>query len=223
MTDGVAYGATLPADRLTEIAAQLDAVGEAVQALRGLPAMVETWASAAEREHERAAAREAVIDRLHAENQQLRRGELQALLEPIRNGLFRLYDMARQAAAQCRAAGQAGADLLEAVADEAATILVGVGVERFDAVVGEAYDADRHRPVAVVAVTESHRDGTVAATRTSGFATADRVVRRADVVLARFTAGSSDLAPVGAVGGAGDRDSTNNTDTDGDGGRGEPS
>lgn len=52
--------------------------------------------SVVEREHERATHREAIIDRLHEDNQLLRRGELQALHEPVRNALYRLHDMVKR-------------------------------------------------------------------------------------------------------------------------------
>ncbi len=155
---------------------------------------LDNLAAAIRQEHERAAFRESVIDRLHEENQRLRRGELEALLSPVRNGLFRLHDMARKAAAQVRSNPDSSpssspgstADLLDAVADEAVDILTGVGVERFETVVGEVYDPVRHRPVAAAAAANAVEDNTIAEVRAAGFATADRVIRRADVVVARF-------------------------------------
>ncbi|HZM74301.1 MAG TPA: nucleotide exchange factor GrpE [Candidatus Limnocylindrales bacterium] len=140
------------------------------------------------REHERAAFRESVIDRLHEENQRLRRGELEALLAPVRNGLFRVHDMARKAARQVSSTSDNAAQLLDAVADECVDILTGVGVERFEAVVGERYDPARHRPVASARAEEALQDNTIAQSRTAGFATDQRVIRRADVVVARYEA-----------------------------------
>jgi molecular chaperone GrpE (heat shock protein) len=140
------------------------------------------------REHERAAFRESVIDRLHEENQRLRRGELEALLAPVRNGLFRVHDMARKAARQAAPASRSAAQMLDAVADECVDVLTGVGVERFDAVVGERYDPARHRPVGAVPAEDALQDNTIAHARAAGFATDQRVVRRADVVVARYEA-----------------------------------
>lgn len=162
-----------------EIRAQLDNVCAALEKLIGVT----------EREHERAAFRERVIDDLHAENVRLRRGELDQLLEPVRGGLMRVHDMAFRAAAQSRSSGATdpdrGATLLEAVADEAADALVTVGMERYEAVVGETYDASRHRPVGAVKVAEPSQDNTVIEVRSAGFARPDKVVRRADVVVGR--------------------------------------
>ncbi|KAB2345075.1 nucleotide exchange factor GrpE [Actinomadura rudentiformis] len=137
------------------------------------------------REHERAAHREAVIDRLHEENQRLRRGELQATLEPLRSALYRLHDLARGGSERWAAPEPPkpadAASLLAAVADEVADALARTGVERFTVEPGEAYDATRHRPVAVEPVTDPALAGTVVAVRTDGFEQDGRVVRKAEV------------------------------------------
>ncbi|MFF5263033.1 nucleotide exchange factor GrpE [Actinomadura viridis] len=138
-----------------------------------------------EREHERAAHRERVIDRLHEENQGLRRGELQAVLDPVRTALYRLHDLARREAERWAAPEPPGpahaAALLAAVADEVADALARTGVERFTVEPGEPYDPVRHRPVAVEPVTDPAADGTVVAVRTDGFERDGRVVRKAEV------------------------------------------
>lgn len=137
------------------------------------------------REHERATHREAVIDRLHEENQRLRRGELQATLEPLRSALYRLHDLARGGSERWSAPEPPkpadAASLLAAVADEVADALARTGVERFTVESGEPYDATRHRPVAVEPVTDPALAGTVIAVRTDGFEQDGRVVRKAEV------------------------------------------
>ncbi|MEW2359969.1 nucleotide exchange factor GrpE [Spirillospora sp. NPDC029432] len=138
-----------------------------------------------EREHERAAHRESVIDRLHEENQTLRRGELQSAFEPVRAALYRLHDMARREAARWASPEPPGpehaAALLGAVADEVADALARTGVERFTVAPGEPYDSTRHRPVAVEPVTDPEAAGTVVSVRTHGFERDGRVVRKAEV------------------------------------------
>lgn len=171
-----------------EIVHEVAALRASVESLATIPSRLDAVISSIEKEHERAAFRESVIDRLHAENQQLRRGELEALLEPVRGGLFRVHDMARRAATQCRAADPAGAQLLDAVADEAADVLLNVGVERFDAVPGELFDPARHRQVGVAAADEGVPVGTVTASRAAGFTAGAKVIRKANVVVARHTA-----------------------------------
>ncbi|MFG2005222.1 nucleotide exchange factor GrpE [Spirillospora sp. NPDC048911] len=137
------------------------------------------------REHERAAHREAVIDRLHDDNQRLRRGELQATLEPLRTALYRLHDLARTGsqrwAAPLPPRPADAASLLAAMADEVADALARTGVERFTVEPGEPYDAARHRPVAVEPVTDPALAGAVVAVRTDGFEQDGRVVRKAEV------------------------------------------
>ena len=145
-----------------------------------------------DREHERAAHREAVIDRLHAENQRLRRGELEAMLEPVRTVLYRLHDQARRESArlgEAEAAEAAGAGpLLAAMADEVADALARLGVERFTVEPGQPYDASRHRPVAVAAVDDPLRDGTVTAVQSDGFEQGGRVLRKAAVSVGKLAA-----------------------------------
>jgi molecular chaperone GrpE (heat shock protein) len=155
-------------------------------ALAGLAARLD-------REHERAAHREAVIDRLHEENQRLRRGELQAMLEPVRAALYRLHDQARRESDRLRAPDAAEppdprqtALLLAAVADDVADALARLGVERFTVEPGAPYDASRHRPVAVTAVDDPLRDGTVTGVRSDGFEQSGKVLRKAAVSVGRL-------------------------------------
>ncbi|MBE1537402.1 nucleotide exchange factor GrpE [Actinomadura algeriensis] len=150
---------------------------EVRDALAGLSARLD-------REHERAAHRESVIDRLHEENQRLRRGELQAMLEPVRVALYRVHDQARRLAT----ADESGAaSVLDALADDVADALARLGVERFRAEPGQPYDPSRHRPVAVAAVGPA-RDGTVVEARSDGFEEGGRVLRKAAVSVGRHEA-----------------------------------
>ncbi|MFI0483421.1 nucleotide exchange factor GrpE [Actinomadura sp. 9N215] len=157
-------------------------------ALTGLAARLD-------REHERAAHREAVIDRLHEENQRLRRGELQSMLEPVRAALYRLHDQARRESGRLAAPGLADppdprgtALLLAAVADDVADALARLGVERFTVEPGAPYDAARHRPVAVTPVDDPLRDGTVTGVESDGFEQSGKVLRKAAVSVGRLDA-----------------------------------
>ncbi|MBO2457356.1 nucleotide exchange factor GrpE [Actinomadura violacea] len=159
---------------------------EVRDALAGLTARLD-------RERERAAHREAVIDRLHEENQRLRRGELQAMLEPVRAALYRLHDQARREAGRLAGpdAGEPAdpvrtAGLFAAVADDVADALARLGVERFTAEPGEPYDASRHRPVAVTPVAEPGRDGLVTGVQADGFEQGGKVLRKAAVSVGRL-------------------------------------
>lgn len=156
------------------------------EALAGLAARLD-------REHERAAHREAVIDRLHEENQRLRRGELQGMLEPVRTALYRLHDQARRESGRLGAAGLGDppdpgqtALLLAALADDVADALARLGVERFTVEPGAPYDASRHRPVAVTPVADPLADGTVTAVQSDGFEQSGKVLRKAAVSVGRL-------------------------------------
>ncbi len=123
------------------------------------------------REQERASFREELIDRLHGENQTLRRSEQDTSLEPVRSGLYRLYDLSSREAARWQLAStetgpaqspdqpavqdgplfgvfaeQVGA-LFTAFAEEVLEVLGRIGVEAFEVKAGELYDASMHRPV----------------------------------------------------------------------------
>lgn len=141
--------------------------------------------AAVAREHERAAHREGIIDRLHEENQVLRRGELQQMHEPVRNALFRLYEIVRRAEKE-PPTGDAVAPLLGMIGDELAEALGRTGVERYEVGVGDAFDREVHRPLGTAPVADEKRDGTVVEVNTDGFTRGEQVVRRAQVTVGKF-------------------------------------
>ncbi|GAB3968514.1 hypothetical protein GCM10029978_038090 [Actinoallomurus acanthiterrae] len=140
------------------------------------------------REHERAAHRERVIDRLHEDNQRLRHGELQAALEPVRTALYRLYDLVRREAERETVDSAHTPRLLAAIADELAEVLARTGVERMPVEAGEAFDPARHRPAGTEDVDDTELDGTIAKVQRAGFVRGDRIARRAEVIVARVAA-----------------------------------
>ncbi|GAA0415200.1 hypothetical protein Acor_59370 [Acrocarpospora corrugata] len=145
------------------------------------------------REHERAAHREQIIDRLHAENQDLRRGLLQEALTPVRSGLYRLYDtVTREATRRSAHDGDPVVPLLEAIAEEVAEVLARTGAERLEVAPGDEYDPALHRPVG----TGPGEDGRVAAVVSDGFRLADqdRVLRKAGVVIGKAPDSAQDGA-----------------------------
>lgn len=140
------------------------------------------------REHERAAHRERVIDRLHEENQRLRRGELQAAFEPVRTSLYRLYDLVRRESERETADPAHTPKLLAAIADELAEIIARTGVERMPVDEGDRFDPARHRPAGTHDVDDAELDGTVLTVQRAGFVRGEKVVRRAEVIVARMAA-----------------------------------
>ncbi|GII60071.1 hypothetical protein Skr01_01560 [Sphaerisporangium krabiense] len=170
---GVAAGAeaTEPARQIEELTRQIGALTETLR-----------------RDHERAAHREQVIDRLHAENQQLRHGILQEALAPVRTALYRLHDTATRVAARWRSddppSPEFAGPLLAAMADEVAEVLGRTGAERLSVRPGDAYDPALHRPAGTSAVPAAE-DGTVVEVLSDGFTTGDRVLRKASVIIGR--------------------------------------
>jgi molecular chaperone GrpE (heat shock protein) len=138
------------------------------------------------REHDRATHRERVIDRLHEENQRLRHNELQAAFEPVRTSLYRLYDLVRHESERETADPAHVPKLLAAIADELADIIARTGVERMPVDEGDAFDPARHRPAGTRDVDDAELDGTVVTVQRAGFVRGEKVVRRAEVIVARM-------------------------------------
>ncbi|WP_242906872.1 nucleotide exchange factor GrpE [Actinomadura terrae] len=184
--------------------------GSGAEVAEALAALSAQLSARLDREHERAAHREAVIDRLHEENQRLRRGELEAMLEPARAALYRLHDQARRESRRLSESEDPPdpartAQLLAAVADDVADALARLGVERYTVEPGAPYDPSRHRPVAVTSVAEPARDGTVVTVQSDGFEREGAILRKAAVCVGRLdpaTPGAPSSAAPGAPSGA---------------------
>jgi molecular chaperone GrpE (heat shock protein) len=149
-----------------------------------------------DREHERAAFRESIIDRLHAENQELRRDQLDTALEPVRTLLYRLHATLLRETRRWASGAAPGIEhvppLLSALADDVAETLERTGVEPFAVEVGDRFDPSRHRPREAVEVTDPNLVDAVVEVLTVAFARGDRVVRRADVTVGRAASSPTD-------------------------------
>ena len=122
--------------------------------------------------HRRAAHRELVIDRLHAENQEFRGGLGRIILEPVVADLIRLYDQLSRESRRLESNGQDGR-LMGSFADDVAQILDRCGIEIFSAEPGDPFEPDRHKPLAVVACDDEARHNTVAEVLAAGFTDRD--------------------------------------------------
>ena len=130
---------------------------------------------------ERARHREAVIDRLHAENQELRAGERRSVLDPVITDLIRLHEQLTREAAGLRERGEDRlAALLDSLADDALLALERVGVEPVEARAGDPFQADLHRPLSAVDDPDPDRAHTIARVAAQGFrdAATGRIRRR---------------------------------------------
>ncbi|MGA4539155.1 nucleotide exchange factor GrpE [Uniformispora flossi] len=141
------------------------------------------------------------VERLHDENQLLRRGEADAFFSAARTALIRHHDQLRRQARQAAARGDAGtADLLAGFADDTVDILERVGVETVHAAPGDSFDSARHQPAAVADTADPDAHDTLAEVRTGGFAVAGngRVLKKADVVVARVPPATPEPPPAPA-------------------------
>ena len=120
--------------------------------------------------HERSAHRETVIDRLHAENQELRAGVHRALLDPVVVDLVRLYEALGNEATRAKgtAIGTSPA-MMASFADDVELILNRCGLEQFGAQPGDPYCPGEHKPLAVVPTDDPRKDRTVAEVIAPGF------------------------------------------------------
>lgn len=157
--------------------------------------------------NDRAAHREAVIDRLHQEREELRRGERRLLLEPVVADLIRLHDALTRAAAQTHAAGQAAhAELLRSFADEVEMTLDRCGVETLTAEPGAPHNVGEHSVVGVLPTDVQERNNTIAEVVGLGFRDRDsgRVRRPLRARFHRFEpAGTPDIVTAGGEPAAG--------------------
>jgi molecular chaperone GrpE len=134
---------------------------------RELPALREQIA----RDHERAAAREQIIGRLHDDVQRLRVGERQLVLRPLLSDLQRLrHDMLRtgDGLPEQFSARQA-ADLLRSFAYNLELTLERGGIVVVAPEPGTPFDPAAQRAMGTVAATDPAQDGTVAEVITDGY------------------------------------------------------
>jgi molecular chaperone GrpE len=165
------------------VAARLAVVEEALAAL----------ARRYDAEAERAAARERVIDRQHADIERLRTLERVGAMRPVITDLCRLRnDLLRQAAQlPPDLSAERVATLLESFAVSVEDALLRCGVEALPRDAGAPFDPRRQQVARVVEDGDPEQDGTVAEVVQDGYAEIDggRVVLPARVAVHRAPAG----------------------------------
>jgi molecular chaperone GrpE len=181
----VSRGEDTSVDEGRAVADAATPAGDALSAIGELRVSIAELVSQVARDHDRAQAREGVIDRLHAEVQGLRAGEARSLLRPVVTDLWRLRDdLARQARSvpDSMTRGEV-AVLLESYADSVVLILERCGIVAV-------------RPVGT---TRPDLDGTVAGVVTDGYAEAGtgRPVTPARVTIYRHADGGPPDGPAG--------------------------
>lgn len=137
--------------------------------------------------HERASQRESVIDNMHSELEQLRRGERRSLLRPLVTEVCRLRDdLLRQAdTLPADFDQQRAADLLRSYADSLEFTLEDNGITTFAPEIGEPFQARLHRVASKAPTRDSALVGTIAGVASPGYRDieADAVVASARVVV----------------------------------------
>jgi molecular chaperone GrpE len=131
--------------------------------------------------HRRSAHTESVIDRLHAENQELRDNARRSVFEPVAADLIRLYDSLSQEAERLAGAEAVAAiaKLMMSFAEDVELILDRCGFEPVAAAAGDPFIVSEHAAVAVSTTDDQSLNNTVARVVASGLRDkATGVVRR---------------------------------------------
>jgi molecular chaperone GrpE (heat shock protein) len=128
-----------------------------------------------------------VNDRLHTENERLRRAGAKATLQPSLRELIKLADDWRSRALAIREDTDP-ARLCADVVEDVTMILDRQGIEAFSADEGTEFDRRHHRAVGTTATEDEALDGHVAEVRRPGYRDEERVVRFAEVVVYKVAA-----------------------------------
>jgi molecular chaperone GrpE (heat shock protein) len=134
-----------------------------------------------------------VVDRLHAENQDLRSGQLDRIVDPILRDLVKLAgDFRRRGQTWETGRAEAGpadvAKVCRDVAEDADMILERHGVEALVPEPGTHFDRRDHRAAGVEPTADPALDGTIAETRRPGYRFGARVIQFPEVAVHRFAA-----------------------------------
>ena len=142
--------------------------------------------------------RERVIDRLHGENQSLRRGELHAAMAPLFRDLVALHDDLDRTARHHEASGEGdgAAAGYRSLAQALVDILARYGVECYDAEVGAPYNAREHRAAGTAPTADRTLDRCISAVLRRGFRDSHRIMRPLEAVVMKFQPdGAENQAP----------------------------
>jgi molecular chaperone GrpE len=175
--------------------------GSVLDAIKALNATVDSLSFQMAREHDRARAREAVIDRLHEETQRLRAGETRELLRPVLADLRQLRDdlLGEARSLPETMSSDNAAVLLESYADSVVTILERHGVTPVRPEPLASFDPRRHRAAGVTETSDPKLAGTIAMVLSDGYETADTgaMVAPASVIVYRQAGAARSAVPGG--------------------------
>jgi molecular chaperone GrpE (heat shock protein) len=134
-----------------------------------------------------------VLDRLHTENQDLRRGQVERIVDPILRDLVKLAgDFRRRGQTWETDRAEAGpadvAKVCQDVVEDADMILERHGVEALVPQPGACFDRRDHRAIGTKPTADPALDGVIAETRRSGYRFGARIIQFPEVALYRFAA-----------------------------------
>jgi molecular chaperone GrpE (heat shock protein) len=133
-----------------------------------------------------------LMDRLHSENEQLRRAELERSQDPMIRDLISLADTCLRNGRtwlQRETATPSDIDrVLRDVADDVELILERQGVEAFQPAEGTKFDRREARVIRSVNTSDASRDGTIAEVLKPGYHIGNRILRYCEVVVWTFVA-----------------------------------
>jgi molecular chaperone GrpE (heat shock protein) len=154
-------------------------------AIRLLAGRVEALEAAAAGYHDRAAARERAIDRLHEENQRLRAGEHRHALRPVVADLCRLRNEMLGQAAEI---GEPADRLLTSFAFSLELTLERCAVVPMRPDPGDSFDPRRHRAIGTAPADDPSADGVVESAVADGYVDTaeDRVLHPSTVKVYRW-------------------------------------
>jgi molecular chaperone GrpE (heat shock protein) len=141
--------------------------------LQALADAVQTLREALEASHHVQEHQRALLDKLHAEKQELREAEQRRLRDPVLRDLIQLSDTCVRNSRQW----QQRSDIRLTLERQ--------GVERCAPVVDDKFDRSEAKAVGSVPTADPTQDGLVAEVRKSGYRLDDRVVRYSEVVVWR--------------------------------------
>lgn len=160
--------------------------------LQALADAVQTLREALEASHHVQEHQRALLDKLHAEKQELREAEQRRLRDPVLRDLIQLSDTCVRNSRQWQQRSDIAPDTAEKVssvllevADDLRLTLERQGVEGCAPVVDDKFDRSEAKAVGSVPTADPTQDGLVAEVRKSGYRLGDRVVRYSEVVVWR--------------------------------------
>ncbi|MEX5636350.1 nucleotide exchange factor GrpE [Parafrankia sp. FMc2] len=179
-TQVAASGAPEAAGAPQQQAVTAEVIGKLTEDIIGLRAVVDKGFALLDRQSD-------LVDRLHSENERLRRGEFERMLDPIIRDLVALADSClRNADAWLSRPTTTPTDVhrvLGDVASDISLLLERQGVDAFAPAPGEPFDRRQQRAAATELTSQPEQNGTIARTLRPGYRSGTRTIRFAEVVV----------------------------------------